>query len=212
MNAGCYGSETWEAVALVLGLSREGQLKRRTPDEYQIAYRHVALRTNDASPITNHESKGTDHRSPITDHEASPVADRHRAAPTSHESRSAHHELFAAAWFRFQPGDAEASRRIIRELLQRRIAAQPLEQPNAGSVFRNPPGDYAARLIESCGLKGRAIGGAMVSRKHANFIINTGRARAADIEALIEEVQHTVLTRCGIALEREVRIIGDRLD
>jgi UDP-N-acetylmuramate dehydrogenase len=212
MNAGCYGSEAWEVVDLVLVLTRDGQLKRRRPAHYEIAYRHVALRTNHESRIASHASHGADHRSPIADHAASPPADRDGPAPTSHASRIANHELFTAAWFRFQAGEGEASRRIIRELLQRRIATQPLEQPNAGSVFRNPPGDYAARLIESCGLKGRAIGGAMVSVKHANFIVTTGTARAADVEALIEEVQHTVLARCGVALEREVRIIGERLN
>ena len=120
-------------------------------------------------------------------------------------------EFFAAAWFHLAPGDGEESRRVIKDLLQRRIASQPLGEPNAGSVFRNPPGDYAARLIESCGLKGFAIGGAMVSRKHSNFIVNTGTATAADIEALIEHVQATVKARCGVLLEREVRIIGERL-
>ena len=78
-----------------------------------------------------------------------------------------------------QPGDGEASRARIKELLAKRIATQPLQLPNAGSVFRNPPGDHAARLIESCGLKGLARGGARVSEKHANFIVNPGRRRAA---------------------------------
>ena len=82
--------------------------------------------------------------------------------------------------------------------------------PNAGSVFRNPPGDHAARLIESCGLKGHAIGGARVSEKHANFIVNPERrARAADIEALIAHVRDTVRRATGIDLEVEVRIIGE---
>ena len=79
-----------------------------------------------------------------------------------------------------------------------------------GSVFRNPRGDFAARLIEACGLKGHAIGDAMISTKHANFIVNRGHARAADIEALIELVQSRVKARFGIELEREVRIIGER--
>jgi len=118
--------------------------------------------------------------------------------------------IFTAAWFRFPPGDGEAARARIRDLLARRIASQPLDLPNAGSVFRNPPGDHAARLVESCGLKGCAIGGARVSEKHANFIVNPGRqARAADIEALIEHVQAVVARETGVRLEREVRIIGE---
>jgi UDP-N-acetylmuramate dehydrogenase len=118
--------------------------------------------------------------------------------------------VFAAAWFRFPPGDGEAARIRIRELLAKRIATQPLDLPNAGSVFRNPPSNYAAKLIESCGLKGYAIGGAHVSEKHANFIVNPRRqARAADIEELIEHVQRVVAQQTGIKLEREVRIIGE---
>lgn len=118
-------------------------------------------------------------------------------------------EWFAGAWFRFPHGDGAASRRRIREFLARRIATQPLGQPNAGSVFRNPPGDYAARLIQDCGLKGHGIGGAMVSPKHANFIVNTGTASAADIENLIREVRATVKRERGVLLETEVRILGE---
>jgi UDP-N-acetylmuramate dehydrogenase len=118
--------------------------------------------------------------------------------------------IFTAAWFRFPPGDVAAARSRIKDLLGRRIATQPLSLPNAGSVFRNPPGDHAARLIEACGLKGCAIGGARVSEKHANFIVNPGRdARAADIEALIAHVRNVVRERTGIGLEAEVRIVGD---
>jgi UDP-N-acetylmuramate dehydrogenase len=118
--------------------------------------------------------------------------------------------IFTAAWFRFPAGDAAAARARIKELLGRRVATQPLSLPNAGSVFRNPPGDHAARLVESCGLKGLAIGGAQVSEQHANFIVNPGRdARAADIEALIEHVRRVVQERTGVDLEPEVRIVGE---
>jgi UDP-N-acetylmuramate dehydrogenase len=177
MNAGCYGSETWDIVDSVLCLRSDGELVRCTPDEFEIGYRHVAPRPHAAinSPIARHIQ-----------------------------------HWYAAAWFRLPPGDGGHSRRLITELLERRIATQPLDQPNAGSVFRNPPADYAARLVESCGLKGFTIGGAMVSPKHANFIVNTGDATAADIEALIEQVQTRVQQRCGVRLEREVRIIGER--
>ena len=118
-------------------------------------------------------------------------------------------EWFVAAWLMLERGDGAASRQEIRRLLARRVASQPLNLPNAGSVFRNPPGDHAARLIEACGLKGARIGGAQVSEKHANFIVNTGGATATDIERLIDRVETTVAARTGISLQREVRIIGD---
>lgn len=120
-----------------------------------------------------------------------------------------HDEWFAAAWLRFAPGDGETARRRVRELLTRRIASQPLNQPNAGSVFRNPPGDHAARLIEACGLKGYTVGGAQVSTKHANFIVNLGSAAAADVESVIAGVQEAVERATGIALVREVSIVGE---
>jgi len=98
----------------------------------------------------------------------------------------------------------------MKELLARRIATQPLSLPNAGSVFRNPPRDHAARLIESCGLKGFARGAARVSEKHANFIVNPqGEARAADIEWLIEHIQRMVYQMKGVVLQTEVRIVGE---
>jgi UDP-N-acetylmuramate dehydrogenase len=109
-----------------------------------------------------------------------------------------------------RPGDEKRARRRIKELLAKRLAEQPLDLPNAGSVFRNPPGDHAARLIEACGLKGHAIGGARISEKHANFIVNPkGKARASDIEALIEHARRTVKKRFGVDLVPEVRIAGD---
>lgn len=125
--------------------------------------------------------------------------------------RAASDELFAAAWFRLPAGDGAASRARIRELLEKRIAGQPLQLPNAGSVFRNPPGDHAARLIEAAGLKGLRRGGAQVSEKHANFIVNPDRrATAADIEGLIDQVQGAVRAKFGVELVREVRIVGER--
>ncbi|MGH8677573.1 MAG: UDP-N-acetylmuramate dehydrogenase [Burkholderiales bacterium] len=168
MNAGCYGTETWEIVSRVLMVDRRGNRVKRDPAEFRIAYRSV------------------------------------RSAPPREE-------FFAAGWFRLTKGDGHRSRLRIKELLQRRIASQPLEQSNAGSVFRNPPGDYAARLIESCGMKGLRCGGAMVSPKHANFIINLGDASANDIETLIGCVQKKVKREFGVELEREVRIVGDNV-
>ena len=119
-------------------------------------------------------------------------------------------EWFVGAYFRLQPGDAERSGARIKELLARRMATQPLSLPNAGSVFRNPPGDHAARLIESCGLKGLARGGARVSEKHANFIVNPkGAGSAADIEWLIRHIQRIVYQMKGVYLSTEVRIVGE---
>ena len=125
------------------------------------------------------------------------------------EGSAGREEWFVAATFAFFPGTKEAARREIKELLARRIATQPLQLPNAGSVFRNPAQDYAARLIEACGLKGVRRGGAAISEKHANFIVNLGGASAADIEFLIPEAEARVSERFGIALEREVRIVGE---
>jgi UDP-N-acetylmuramate dehydrogenase len=119
-------------------------------------------------------------------------------------------EWFVAALFQLgeAPAADDAAGRM-REYLDRRAASQPLGQANAGSVFRNPPGDHAGRLIEAAGLTGHCVGGACVSEKHANFIINGGNARAADIEALIGEVRATVAARFGVQLETEVRILGE---
>ncbi len=118
-------------------------------------------------------------------------------------------EWFLAAWLRLEQGDALEGQARIRQLLEKRAATQPIGLPSCGSVFRNPPGDHAARLIESAGLKGSAIGGACVSEKHANFIINTGTATAADIEQLIEKVQQQVAARHGVELRTEVCIVGE---
>ncbi|MDX1499552.1 MAG: UDP-N-acetylmuramate dehydrogenase [Woeseiaceae bacterium] len=117
-------------------------------------------------------------------------------------------EWFVEALFAFDPA-VTPSRETLDAMLKRRRSTQPLGLPSCGSVFRNPPGDHAARLIEAAGLKGFAIGGAEVSPKHANFIINTGDATAADIEQLIDHVQATVRDVHGVELVHEVRIVGE---
>jgi len=119
-------------------------------------------------------------------------------------------EWFVAACLELEPGDAQAAHERIRQLLAHRNTTQPTQQYSCGSVFRNPPGDHAARLIEAAGLKGAAVGGARVSEKHANFIINTGTATAADLELLINRVQGRVEQAYGVRLEPEVRISGER--
>ena len=118
-------------------------------------------------------------------------------------------EWFLAADFDFEKAPPSQVKAAIHALLRRRAATQPLRQANAGSVFRNPPGDHAARLIEAAGLKGLTRGRAQVSERHANFIVNLGGARAADIEALIDDVQARVEAATGIRLEPEVRRVGE---
>lgn len=117
-------------------------------------------------------------------------------------------EWFLGAQFRFEQ-DATPSFETLNAMLERRKSTQPLGLPSCGSVFRNPPGDHSARLIEAAGLKGHRIGGAEVSEKHANFIINRDNASATDIEELIEFVRQTVLDVHGVELRHEVRIVGE---
>ena len=164
MNAGCFGSETWELVQQVETLDRSGNRHQRVPDEYRVGYRQVE------------GIKG---------------------------------EWFVAATLRLTAGESESLASQVRALLEKRGATQPTSQPNAGSVFRNPVGDHAARLIEAAGLKGKCVGKACVSEKHANFIINSGGASAKDVEALIELVAEQVEQTQGIRLECEVHIIGE---
>ena len=164
MNAGAFGSETWQVIDSVETVDLGGHVRRRPPGDFAVAYRSVMIPAG---------------------------------------------EFFLAAELGLEPGDGAAGRRRIRDLLARRARTQPIQIPNAGSVFRNPPGDYAARLIEACGLKGRCEGGACVSERHANFIVNRGGATAHDIEALIQQIEEEVKQRHGVALRREVCIVGE---
>ena len=165
MNAGCYGTETWNVVQRVTTINRRGELNTRDAAEFIPSYRHIDM----------------------------PVAD----------------EWFVGAWLNLEQGDAHESTQKIKALLAKRLASQPLNQPSAGSTFRNPSGDFAARLIEASGLKGYIIGGAQVSEKHANFIVNIGGANALDIELLIQHMRETVLEKQGVALQQEVKVLGE---
>jgi UDP-N-acetylmuramate dehydrogenase len=187
MNAGCYGGETWDIVARVRTIDRAGNIRSRTAADYEIGYRSVRLKAEGG----RRKVEGPDQ------------------LPPSSFLLPPLEEWFVSATLALPRGAGAESRAKITELLKRRIATQPLNQPNAGSVFRNPPGDHAARLIEACGLKGRAIGGARISAKHANFIVNAGGACAADIEALIVLAEQSVHEKFGVVLEREVRIVGE---
>jgi UDP-N-acetylmuramate dehydrogenase len=163
MNAGAFGSETWDIVHSVETMDRAGRRRRRDRTEYETGYRNV---------------KGP--------------AD----------------EWFVGVEFELRPdaeGNAEAR---IRELLARRAETQPTGVFSCGSVFRNPPGDFAGRLIDACGMKGKRVGHAYVSDRHANFIVNEGGATAAEIEKLVLLVQDEVQRRTGVRLEPEVRIVG----
>jgi UDP-N-acetylmuramate dehydrogenase len=135
---------------------------------------------------------------PLSDYK---IGYRHVEVPSQNE-------WFIAGHFLLSPGEKARSLNDIRVLLEKRNASQPTNLPNCGSVFRNPEGNYAARLIEQCGLKGKKIGGARVSEKHANFIINEEKATAADIELLITEIADCVLKQHGVRLIQEVHIIG----
>jgi UDP-N-acetylmuramate dehydrogenase len=118
-------------------------------------------------------------------------------------------EWFVAAHFRLASGDTSQGKTLIKTLLAKRGATQPTQLPNAGSVFKNPAGDHAARLIEASGLKGKCEGKACVSELHANFIVNQGGATAAEIERLIARIQATVQSQHGVKLETEVQVIGE---
>lgn len=117
--------------------------------------------------------------------------------------------LVVSATFELMPDDAGAIQERMRRMRRQRSASQPLAQPNCGSVFKNPPGDHAARLIEAAGLKGKQVGGARISEMHANFMINDGQATSRDILELIRTAQAEVEARFGIHLEPEVRIVGE---
>ncbi len=143
------------------------------------------------------DRNGVRHDRPASDYT---VGYRHVSGPSD--------EWFLGALLRFElrPG---VSNDDIRQLLAKRKATQPIQEWSCGSVFTNPPGDHAARLIEACGLKGFRIGGARVSEMHANFIVNDGTATAADIEQLIRHVQQTVEQKHAVRLNTEVRIVGE---
>lgn len=119
-------------------------------------------------------------------------------------------EWFLSAQLKLNKGDSETSNKQIKSLLEKRNASQPTNKPTCGSVFKNPPGDFAARLIEAAGLKGYQLGGAVVSEKHANFIVNQQNATALDIENLIEYIQTQVQQQFGISLETEVCRVGEK--
>lgn len=189
MNAGAFGGETWEWVKEVALINRAGQCLVRTPEEYNIGYRTVKMRESLQRESLQRESLQRDES-------------------LQRESLE-QPEAFVGAIFEFIRTDKDGLA-DIKNLLRKRSASQPIGTFNCGSVYRNPEGDYAARLIEACGLKGRQIGGAQISEKHANFIINIGNARSDDIEQLMSLIESAVLNKFNIALHAEVRILGEK--
>ncbi len=176
MNAGAFGSETWQHVIAVETVDRLGNHRIRKPEEYEIGYRSVRQKSNSKNEVE---------------------AEEWFVAATFQLSRLSKKPLNDAV--------------KIRDLLQKRKQAQPIGEPSCGSVFRNPPNDFAGRLIEMCGLKGFCIGGACVSEKHANFITHQGDATATEIEQLILHIQKTVEEQQGIRLIPEVKIVGEQV-
>ncbi len=160
MNAGCFNFETWQWVKAVETIDNEGEIHRRSKQDFHIYYRKVIAK-NDG-------------------------------------------EYFISAELEFVKNPVSPT---IKSLLSQRKYSQPIGTSNCGSVFKNPPNNYAAKLIEQADLKGYCIGNACVSTKHANFIINLGDATPSDIQSLITHIQKTVKQRFNIDLETEVKII-----
>ena len=156
------------------------------------------------SSIITVDRKGVVYTRTVNDYEIS-----YRTVLQKAKERENNNEWFVSADLKFKKGDGEKAATRIKKLLTIRNETQPVGLPSCGSVFKNPENDYAARLIELSGLKGHAIGGAVVSEKHANFIINSGDAKASDIENLIKHVQKIVKEKQDIELQTEVRVIGE---
>ena len=128
--------------------------------------------------------------------------------PFSYRDSGLHGKVVVKALFRLRKADPSETRQRIREVMERRLATQPLGKPSAGCAFKNPPGDSAGRLIDAVGLKGARVGGAMVSPKHANFIVNEGGATAADILALMDRIKREVVRATGTQLQPEITVWG----
>jgi UDP-N-acetylmuramate dehydrogenase len=190
MNAGCYGGETWQFVESVEMIDQYGNRSIKYPDEFEISYRSAKLK----------------HLAPCG---RGWLSCETLAKQDGRVRGQVNNEYFTSVIFKLNPGDKDSSLEKIRQMLEKRNAAQPTNLPSCGSVFRNPPNDFAGRLIEKSGLKGFNIGDAAISTKHANFIVNHGHATAKQVEELIQLVEKKVLERENILLEREVKIIGE---
>ncbi len=166
MNAGCFGSETWQYVKAVKTIDHQGNVRVRSADDFCPSYRKIEGPKN---------------------------------------------EWFLGAWFVTHALEEPVLiLERMQKLIQKRRALQPIGEKSAGSVFKNPRPRFAGELIEACGLKGKQLGGAKISDRHANFIVNRGKATAYDIEQLILLIQEEVKKRFDICLEPEVQIVGEK--
>ena len=182
MNAGAFGSETWPLAVEVETINRRGEIQKRPASDFTYSYRHVSVPKDEWF-----------------------VSATLKLQPKSTDRLSADTDIK-------QTGTKQTDNAVdIKQLLAKRAATQPTGVASCGSVFRNPEGYYAAELIEGCQLKGKRIGGAVVSEKHANFIINDNHASAADIESLILLIQEKVYQVYGVKLQPEAQIVGERL-
>lgn len=166
MNAGAFGSSTWEWVKSVEVIDRRGTITIKHPHDFKVSYRSVSMQDD---------------------------------------------TWFLSATLQLAAGDATGAQQKVSELLKKRNLQQPIGTWSCGSVFKNPSNNFAARLIEEAQLKGFKIGSAQISEKHANFIINTQRATAEDVEKLIAYIQKCVQDKFGITLQPEVHILGEKL-
>ena len=200
MNAGCYGSETWDYVQRVLIIKSNGDIAKKQLKKLNITtLQRIFNMVNPRWRPTIANSRKTTASKQKDDFKVG-----YRKVVGSEKN-----ENFLAAWFKFPQGNVKDSNDEIKKLLLHRKNTQPLNWPTAGSTFRNPKDHFAAKLIEDCGLKGLKKGMAQVSEKHANFIVNLGDATASDIEYLIDYIQKKVKQETKIDLKTEVKIIGD---
>jgi UDP-N-acetylmuramate dehydrogenase len=185
-NAGAHGADIAGVLESVTVLRADGTEATEPSAALGLAYRESRFKRWDANATTSE-------------------ADAAAVAPAADSPG----DVILSATFRLAPADPAAIKARPDEIRRWRREHQPLTQPSAGSVFRNPPGDSAGRLIDACGLRGARCGGASISQKHANFIVNEGGATATDVRRLSERARTAVAERFGVDLEYEIKFVGD---
>ncbi|MFI5258727.1 MAG: UDP-N-acetylmuramate dehydrogenase [Candidatus Limnocylindrales bacterium] len=204
-NAGAHGTDVAAVLESVTVLRAAGPETTEPVSSLALGYRDSRFKHNPeegsaGAPLAEEAHQAED-AAPATQPVAAAAAPS--AAPASPD------DLILSATFLLTPADPGEIKSRMNEVRRWRQEHQPLNRPSAGSVFRNPPGDSAGRLIDACGLKGRRIGGALISEKHANFIVNEGGATAADIRRLAELARREVRRQFGIELVYEIHFVGD---